>query len=197
MKVLEILNRAEEELREAIAEAARSGDYRAVEVGRNLAVNIKELCERISGNGQVTTKYTSITKGTEAKSQKKRKKVTRRSKPAGLPRFEVRNGSLYKIGWSKKQRTEYSHKVPRLAYDAIANSMTKLANEGAGPFTAEVVIEKLNVSTEDMIPAYQVYVVLAALRSLDAISQVGREGYDIPMDISEMAKDLWEKMLCK
>ena len=131
------------------------------------------------------------------KSQKKRKKVTRRSQPAGLPRFEVRNGSLYKIGWSKKQRSEYSHKVPRSAYDAIANSMTKLANEGAGPFTAEVVIEKLNVSTEDMIPAYQVYVVLAALRSLDAISQVGREGYDIPMDISEMAKDLWEKMVCK
>lgn len=197
MKVLEILNKAEEELREAIAEAARSGDYRAVEVGRNVAVNIKELCERISGNGQITTKYASITKGTEAKSQKKRKKVTRRSKPAGLPRFEVRNGSLYKIGWSKKQRSEYSHKVPRSAYDAIANSMTKLANEGAGPFTAEVVIEKLNVSTEDMIPAYQVYVVLAALRSLDAISQVGREGYDIPMDISEMAKDLWEKMVCK
>ena len=75
--------------------------------------------------------------------------------------------------------------------------MTKLANEGTGPFTAEVVIEKLNVSTEDMIPSYQVYVVLAALRSLDAIRQVGREGYDIPMDISEKAKDLWEKMVCK
>jgi len=197
MKVLEILNKAEEELREAIAEAARSGDYRAVEVGRNVAVNIKELCERISGNGQIASKSVTITKGTEAKSQKKRKKVTRRSKPADLPRFEVRNGSLYKIGWSKKQRSEYSHKVPRSAYDAIANSMTKLANEGTGPFTAEVVIEKLNVSTEDMIPSYQVYVVLAALRSLDAIRQVGREGYDIPMDISEKAKDLWEKMVCK
>jgi len=194
MKVLEILNKAEEELREAIAEAARSGDYRAVEVGRNVAVNIKELCERISGNGQITSKSASITKETEAKSQKKRKKVSRRSKPAGLPRFEVSNGSLYKIGWSKKQRSEYSHKVPRSAYDAIAISMTKLANEGTGPFAAEAVIEKLNASTEDTIPSYQVYVVLAALRSLDAIRQVGREGYNIPIDISEKASNVWREL---
>ena len=151
MKVLEILNKAEEELREAIAEAAHSGDYRAVELGRNVALNIKELCERISNNGQLTMKPASIAIGTDVKSQKRRKKVTRRSKPAGLPRFEVRNGSLYKIGWSKKQHSEYSHKVPRSAFNAITNSMTKLANEGTGPFTAESVIEKLNASTEDII----------------------------------------------
>ena len=194
MKVLEILNKTEKELREAIAESARSGDYRAVEVGRSVAVNIKELCERISRNGQLTTMPASIAKGNDEKSQKK--KITRRNKPSGLPRFEVRNGSLFKIGWSKKQHSEYSHKVPRSAYDAIANSMTKLVNEGTGPFTAETVIEKLNASIEDTIPAYQVYVVLAAFRSLDAISQIGREGYDIPIDISEKAKDLWKEMAC-
>jgi len=196
MKVLEILNKAEQELREAIAEAARSGDYRTVELGRNVAVNIKELCERISGNGQLTTKPASITRGSETKDQKKNKKFTRRSKPAGLPRFEVRNGSLYKIGWSKKQRSEYSHKVPRSAFDAITTVMARLASEGTGPFTAESVIEKLNASIEDTIPAYQVYVVMAALRSLDAISQIGREGYDIPIDISEKVKDLWKEMAC-
>lgn len=197
MKVLEILNKTENELREAIAEAARSGDYRAVELGRNVAVNIKELCERISGNGQLTTKSDPITKGTESKSQKKRKKVNRRSKPLDLPRFEVRNGSLFKIGWSKKQRSEYSHKVPRSAFDSIANAMTRLASEGTGPFAAEAVIEKLNASTEDTIPAYQVYVVLAALRSLDAISQVGREGYDIPIDISEKVSNVWKELSIK
>jgi hypothetical protein len=192
MKVLEILNKAEKELREAIAEAARSGDYRAVEVGRNVAVNIKEICERISGNGQIMSKPSSISNGTVEKSQKKREKVTSRSKPEGLPRFEVRNGSLYKIGWSKRQRSEYSHKVPRSSYNVIVNLMTKLANEGTGPFKAEAVIEKINVS--DMIPTYQVYVVLAALRSLDAINQIGREGYDIPINIAEKARNIWREL---
>lgn len=51
MKVLEILKRTEEEIREAMAEAARAGEYRDVDICRGVAVNIKELCERISGNG--------------------------------------------------------------------------------------------------------------------------------------------------
>lgn len=197
MKVLDILNKAEQELREAIAEAARSGDYRAVELGRNVAVNIKELCERISGNGQLASKSTATTHRTTTKSQKKRTKVTRRSKPAGLPRFEVRNGSLYKIGWSKKERSEYSHKVPRPSFDAIIISMGKLASEGTGPFAAEAVIEKLNASTEETIPAYQVYVVMATLRSKNVINQVGREGYDIPTDISEKASNTWRELAVK
>lgn len=195
MKVLEILKKAEEELQEAIVEAVRAGDYRNVDIGRSVAVNIKEIHERVSRNEQVLSR--PIKNDPKTKVKKKRKKTYKRNKPEGLPRFEVRNGSLFKIGWSRKQQSEYSHKVPRSAFDVISNAMTRLASEGTGPFAAEAVIEKLNASTEDTIPAYQVYVVLAALRSLDAISQVGREGYDIPMDISEKAKDLWEKMVCK
>ncbi|MBN2588382.1 MAG: hypothetical protein JXA96_00850 [Sedimentisphaerales bacterium] len=194
MKVLEILNKAEEELRKAIAEAAHSGDYRAVEVGRNVAVNIKEISDRISGNGQLKSKNETVEKEFASVGQKKKKKVIRRIKPTGLPRFEVKNGSLYKIGWSKKRRSEYSHKVPRTAFDAITNAMNKLANEGSGPFMAEKVIEKLNLINDEMIPAYQVYVVMAALRANDVIKQVGREGYNIPTDISENVKNIWNEL---
>jgi len=189
MKVLDILEKAEENLREAIAEAARAGDYRAVDVGRSVAVDIKELCERVSRDGKMPS--TPIAEKAEGVSKRRRKKTYKRSKPAGLPRFEVRNGSLIKIGWSRKQQCEYSHKVPRSAFDAILGTMAGLAKGGNGPFTAETVIEKLNTTTGDMMPAYQVYVVVAALRAWDLITQVGREGYNIRPDISGKAGQVW------
>jgi len=195
MKVLDILKKAEEELREVIAEAARAGDYRNVDIGRIVAVNIKEICERISRDGQILLR--PIIEDAKAKNKKKRKKTYKRNKPEGLPRFEVLNGSLFKIGWSRKQQSEYSHKVPHSAFEAITDAMAKLAKEGKGPFAAEIVIEKMNSSTEDIVPAYQVYVVLAALREWDLITQVGREGYSIPIDISEKAKDKWKDLAGK
>jgi hypothetical protein len=189
MKVLEILKRAEEELREAMAEAARAGEYRDVDICRGVAVNIKELCERISGNGFKLTKPTEEKE--EHISRREQKKNARRGKPEGLPRIEIRKGSLYRIGWSRKQKEEYEHKVPRTSFDTIVNTMSALSREGNGPFMAEAVIEKINATTEDSMPAYQVYVVLAALREWNLISQVGREGYNIPQDVAEKGQNMW------
>lgn len=195
MKVLEILKRTEEELREAMAEAARAGEYRDVDICRSVAVNIKELCERISGDGIKSSKLTEEKEGPA--SRKEQKKVARRGKPEGLPRIEIRKGSLYRIGWSKKQKEEYEHKVPRTAFDTIVNTMSALAKEGRGPFMAEAIIEKISTTTEDSMPAYQVYVVLAALREWNLISQVGREGYNIPTDVAEKAQNKWSELIGK
>jgi hypothetical protein len=158
-------------------------------------VNIKELCERISGNGIKSSRSVEEKEGPV--SRKEQKKVSRRSKPEGLPRIEIRKGSLLRIGWSRKQKREYEHKVPRVSFDTIVNTMSALAREGSGPFTAEAIIEKISATTEDSMPAYQVYVVLAALREWNIISQVGREGYNIPPDISERANQVWREMADK
>lgn len=189
MKVLEILKRTEEELREAIVEAARAGDYQAVDIGREAAIEIKDLCELISGDETQPTKLSGDNE--EITKRKEHKKISRRGKPEGLPRIEIRKGSLYRIGWSKKQKEEYEHKVPRTAFDTIVNTMSSLAKEGRGPFMAEAVIEKISATTEDSMPAYQVYVVLAALREWNLISQVGREGYNIPQDVAEKGQNMW------
>ncbi|MBN2018716.1 MAG: hypothetical protein JW749_00650 [Sedimentisphaerales bacterium] len=194
MKVLEILKRTEEELREAIVEAARVGEYRDVDIGRSVAVTIKEMCERISGNGFKSTKPTEEKRDIDRKAKKK---ISRRGKPEGLPRIEIRNNSLYRIGWSKKQKEEYEHKVPKAAFDTIINTMAALAKGKNGPFMAEAVIDKINETTEDSLPAYQVYVVLAALREWNIINQNGREGYSIPTDVAEKAQNMWTEMAKK
>lgn len=189
MNILDILKRAEEEVREAIAEAARAGDYRTVDMGRSVAVGVKELSEKVSGKRQSSEK--STLEGAETEGRKRHRKIGRRNKPEGLPRIEIRNGSLYRIGWSRKQKEEYEHKVPRTAFNVIVSTMSTLAKEGSGPFMAEAVINKINATTEDSTPAYQVYVVLAALREWNLISQDGREGYNIPPDVAEKAQNMW------
>lgn len=195
MNMLDILTKAESELREAIAEAARAGDYRAVDLGRSVAVEVQELCEKIAGHSDRFAK--SAGDGTKKLEGKRHRKILKRNKPEGLPRFEVRNGSLLKIGWSRKQRCEYSHKVPKVAYDGIVAAMAGLAKVGNGPFTAEIMIERLNKTKEEIMPAYQVYVVVAALRAWNVISQIGREGYKIPADVAEKAQNMWTEVTAK
>jgi hypothetical protein len=195
MDILEILKKAEEELREAIAEAARAGDYRAVDLGRSVAVGVQELCEKVSGKRQASEKSTE--EDTETEERKRHRKIGKRNKPEGLPRIEIRKGSLFRIGWSRKQKREYEHKVPRVSFDTIVNTMSALAREGKGPFMAEAVLEKISTTKEDMIPAYQVYVVLAALREWKLITQVGREGYNIPPDVAEKAQNMWTELTGK
>jgi len=192
MKILEILRKTEVDLREAIAESARAGDYRAVDLGRSVAVGVQELCERITGHGQKSAK--SAGDETEPGERKRHRKIGKRNKPEGLPRIEIRNGSLFRIGWSRKHKQEYEHKVPRVSFDTIVNTMSALAREGNGPFMAEAVLKKISATTEDTMPAYQVYVVLAALREWNLITQVGREGYNIPLDLLARAENHWKKI---
>jgi len=195
MDILDILKKAEKELREAIAEAARAGDYRAVDLGRSVAVGVKELYEQAAGKRKVSEKSAGDEK--ETGGRKRRRKIGKRNKPDGYPRFEVRNGTLFKIGWSRKQRVEYEHKTPRAIYDLIVSTMSNMEKAKSGPFTAEVIIEEMNRTNEEIVPAYQVYVVLAALRAWGLVSQMGREGYNITKDISEKANQAWRDKVSK
>jgi hypothetical protein len=44
----------------------------------------------------------------------------------------------------------------------------------------------------ETVPSYQIYVVIGFLRARKCIVQVGREGYDIPIDVSESAAAVWK-----
>ena len=71
--------------------------------------------------------------------------------------------------------------------------MANLSKGENGPFMAEQIIDKIHASEPEMVPSYQVYVIIAFLRHINCISQKGREGYEIPIDINDRAKEAWEK----
>lgn len=182
-RIEEVLTKAENELQEVIVEAAKEGDYRGVDAGRAAAVEICNLKARIlkpSSKGEL--------KSESNVSRSKKKVATKRHGRGKYPKFEVKNDNLVRIGWSKKERREYTHKVSKRVFVKTVEEMGRLAQGGTGPFMAEKIIEQVNNAESETIPSYQIYVVIGFLRKLNCIKQIGREGYDIPTDLSTRAK---------
>jgi hypothetical protein len=116
----------------------------------------------------------------------------KKGKKSQYPKFEIEHNSLVRTGWSKKEKREYSHKVSKSIYDLTVAAMEKLSKASAGPFMAENIIEKVNENGQQVIPAYQIYVVIGFLKDQGLIRQIGREGYNIPTDIQKQSQTLWK-----
>ena len=181
-KIIEILTKTESDIQKVIIEAEQASDYRSVDMARNAAVNIKNLRAQISDTtGKVESKSVKDEK------RIKRKVASRKATRTGYPKFQIKKDTLIRIGWSKKQRREYSHKTPKLVFDTTIKAMAMLARSGTGPFAAEQLIEQINSTESETIPSYQVYAVIGMLRQTKCIKQIGRDGYDIPPEIMEKA----------
>lgn len=190
-QIKNVLIKAERELQEVIAESARDGDYRSVDIARIGAANLRELSTHIS-EPNLNRKNNKSVQKTGAKVKTKKRKKTSAKKQ--YPKFELRKDSLVKIGWSKKQRREYTHKVPATVFDHVVKTMIDMAKGGVGPFLAEDIIEKLNGQLSEIIPSYQVYIVIGLLKQSNCIKQIGREGYHIPVNFFDKANEAWTKL---
>ncbi len=188
-RIKEILSKAEQELRQAIVEAAEAGEYRSVDVARAAAVGINELQTRIT-NPAALSKVSSGKKVARRKTANRVKKKSKR-KGTGYPKYGVKKDALVRVGWSKKQRKEYTHKTPKDVFDKIVKVMSDLAKGSSGPFMAEEIIERVNHEASEIVPSYQVYVVIGFLREKGCIEQVGREGYHVPTDVKERVRKAW------
>jgi len=196
-EIKRIIGNAEEALRQVIVRAAENGDYRGVDTARAIAVKIHELKMQLEDSSALPTvakeKATKVGKSQRGTKKSKRNK----GRKSGYPKFEVKKGMLIRIGWSKKQKREYTHKVPKVVFDVTVKAMARVAKSGAGPFMAEEVIERVNELSTEAIPSYQVYVVIGLLRMCSCIKQIGREGYSIPENIEKVAENAWEGMCHK
>jgi len=93
------------------------------------------------------------------------------------PHFRRDNGKLVKVGWSKKDRREYEHRVPYRAVLRVAHRI----NEVVPPGRVFRMDRALPVKMEDggEIPSYQAYVALAWFRALGAVEERGRDGFAV------------------
>lgn len=188
-KIIEILNKTESDIQEVIIEAAQGGDYRSVDMARAAAVNIKNLRTQIS-NPASKAEIRPAKSGTRIE----KKASTKKRKKSDYPKFKVKNETLIRIGWSRKQRREYTHKAPRFVFEQTVKAMTALSQSGAGPFLAENILEQANSNESEAIPSYQIYVVIGLLKQTNCIKQVGRDGYIIPQDLVKKAEEKWVEL---
>ncbi len=182
-QITTILDQAERSLQEVIAEAAKAADYHNVDVARMAALEMDRIRKRVKGPP------------TEEKPQgpqpSTRRTGKRRGPKSAYPKFAVRNGTLIRIGWSKKNKREYTHKAPKTVFDQTIKAMASLSQMGNGSVMAEEIIERVTSVSLEHIPSYQIYTVLGLLNDRDCIQKVGREEFRWPEQLEDNARKVW------
>jgi len=186
-RVQDILARAIAELAKVSSEAAGSQDFS----GSNLANSVAgQLAELVGAQGD-----RSVANATSAMHRPQRNTArSKRAKPASgdYPKFYRRNSTLCRIGWSRKGKSEYVHKVSRSAFDKVVHTMALLARKSSEPHTGEEVMDELRRCNAD-VPAYQMYVTIGLLSERHCIEKNGREGYIVPTALEQMANAAWDE----
>jgi hypothetical protein len=180
-RVSSTIRRAEQDIRGLIAEAATSGDYDLVSNLSAIARRLSALAEEAAANASPTVDVPVAPlalverKAVGKSAPPSARRTTRKD---GYPRFEKARDTLVKVGWSKKERSEYIHKAPKPALDAVVQRIAELGR-GGRTFTADNLPPVRISGGTDEVPSYQTYVCLAWLREVGVIEQHGREGYTV------------------
>jgi hypothetical protein len=190
--VLDILSRAQAELRSLIEQALSEGRYTDVAEIARIADRVAQLT---SGNGQPSVGRPQALKSPESPAARHTLAlpVRRKGSSRSFPRFERERDKLVKIAWSKKDRAEYEHKAPRHVVDLLIDAIRTRKGEGA-KFDPPDVLPLKDSRTRREIPSYQSYLALAWLRHEGVITKYGRDGYALKPTAAtqEHLTELWE-----
>ena len=193
------LQRTERELLEVLAKAAAEADYEMIEFARVAATRINQfLSELAPKSAQTNPSPFQKTPKQVRLSQKMQTQKRPRFQPkvaSGFPRYQIRDGCLYKEGWSKKLRKIYTHRVPDESFTRVITAMQRAADGANNPVAADKILTDFELQGEKPLPAYQFYVVLGLLRENSIVRQVGREGHILPKDLQLQARVLWNRLL--
>ena len=195
-----LLRQAESSLRQLIEAALKDQRYGDVAEMAALADGLSRLVDPTSTRPAPEERLASVpaaSRSQAASSAPRRAKSTRKAstKRTGYPRFVREGDRLVKIGWSKKNKSEYEHRVPRSAVDAFLGKLTSAVKPGR-VFEVEGLLPVTDQAGEE-VPAYQVYVTLAWLREIGVIAKKGRDGYVIEDAAATKsgAQDRWQELL--
>ena len=113
---------------------------------------------------------------------------------ASYPQFAKDGDRLVKVGWSTKARREYEHRTHRKVLRVFAR-VVRNRPQATDCFTMEDVLPLVYAGGKE-IPSYQAYLALAWLRSVEAITKDGRDGYraDLHKLSDESLNGLWEAL---
>ena len=115
------------------------------------------------------------------------------ARSSDYPIFERQADRLIKIGWSKRDRSAYEHRVLRGVVRSVAQAFSTALTTRQSLRMDEVLPVEDGTGTE--IPSYQAYLVLAWLRQLGAIERQGNDGYAFAqgrMNLDDV-DDLWTR----
>lgn len=181
-----VLVEAEAALRRLMEEGIRQHRYGDVAA---IAALTEGLTQLLNGpSRQEGTQATAPKHEVPARTPSKSK-----TKPE-YPRFERDGDKLVKIGWSKKHKDQYEHRAPREAVIGVARHLARQVKVGQ-VFEVESLFPVPDSANRE-IPAYQVYLTLAWLRTEGAVDKKGRDGHVLrdPSIAAGGFDKLWERV---
>jgi hypothetical protein len=196
---MKTMRESERQLRGLVSEAASAGDYESVMTLTSWARSLATLVASHGSNDQavVETHEVESSHSVARRGPRGMKVVTRRQRLAkrDYPKFLRRGRDLVKVGWSRRAKAEYEHKVAESVVMLVARAIAKAGLNGELAPTEKFLAA---VAAEDgvEVPEYQVYVVLAWLRCLGLVVQRGRQGYTVsqPNDLPNQVSLSWERL---
>jgi hypothetical protein len=171
---VETLGVCERSLQELLGQAVAARDYEAIMELTTMAKTVAE----IAGSAKDGHPGAAMAPADPPASAAPEQSVARK-KTGDYPRFIKRGDDLIKIGWSKKEKKTYQHKIPRKAVDAVVIALAKVGTDGK-VFATDKLLPVTNPDDGAPVPEYQVYVALAWLKHIGLIDQHGRQGHSIP-----------------
>ncbi len=192
--VQKILGDTEKQIRILIQEALEEGQYEKIVSFARLAEAISELgavsC-RSSDMGKKEIRLDAVLPPQQPRTSSARPSAAEnglkkcqvrvcRKVPQAYPRFEQDSDRLIKVGWSKKRKSEYEHRVPKAMVEAVFHQLGQTVGYGK-KFEIEDLFPVVSENAEE-IPAYQIYATIAWLRSESAVEKKGRDGYVLRTD---------------
>lgn len=180
-KAIKVLTRCEADLRALVASAADGGDYDAV-------LRITSWAKQIASMPGVTPAVRPVDRPTGANTKKAAMRPV-------YPRFLRRGDLLVKIGWSKREKSEYEHKAPRQAAFVLARAAADAGKDGR-LFQVNALLPLTDLKDGSVVPDYQVYLVIAWWRGIGLLDQHGRQGYSIPKanQLQQAVESAWMKL---
>ncbi len=195
--IVGVLTRAEDQLTSRLQKALKDREYSDVAELASVSQQVQELIQSMGGDERAPARGTVRAKAvthSEADDSIRGRPADngRGGRAETYPKF-VRDGDrLVKIGWSRRDRTEYEHRALTFAVSAVVSALQRL---GSSEFSMDALTP---VRDEDgtEVPSYQVYLVVAWLRACKAVEKVGRGGYvPIPERLTVAAvKEHWAQL---
>lgn len=192
---------AEESIVKLAQKALEDHNYSEATSLMGLAGELHDIAVRISSPPEEASKIISTAIENSAQSlstqadlnSPKPKALRRPPKKEEFPKFLRDENNLYKIGWSKADKTTYEHKAPKHVLLALLGKLKVVAAKKRR-FTMEQVLPLNRIDDHAELPTYQVYLCLAWLRKLGLVTQHGRKGYSIssPEKVELNTEKAWQ-----
>lgn len=193
----------ENEARRELTAAAAEGRFDDLMLLTPIAKELADLATRWSNEDLTTgtddglvSRRDASAKATGAATLPDGRRSRSRPKKASYPQFLRERNELVKLGWSRRDKEPYEHRVPSTAVDTVVSAVGAAGNAGHR-FTVDDIIKSIKEATgSEQIPSYRVYAVVSWLKWAGMVLQHGRQGYTVvrPKTFSSSVETAWQAL---